>query len=162
MVQLPEQRPAALGEPLYQPVLPQREIAVKPLAHHPRHQIAELLVTPRGRQGGPPDVIAEVKVRVLNPDRPPEAKRHGAELLPVAGHERQTSRNRGENLLEGRGRALEYRDRCDRHRGVLILVLSVDEYGVQWVQSVHDALVPRCAGPLPKGAGPNGQNSASD
>src|ERR1039458_9821672 len=114
MVQLPNQRPAALGEPLYQPVLPQREIAVKPLAHHPRDQLAKLLVTSRCRQGGPPDVIAEVKVRVVNPDRPPEAKRHGTELLPVAGHERQTPRNGGENLLEGRGRPVEYSDRCDR------------------------------------------------
>ena len=37
VVHLGDQRPAALGEPFDDPVLPQWMVAVEPLGHHPRH-----------------------------------------------------------------------------------------------------------------------------
>ena len=146
VVHLGNQRPAIPGESLDDPVLPQRVIAVEPLGHHPGHQVGELLVSPGRRQGGPPDVITKIEVRVLNPDRPPEAERHRAKLLPVTGHERQAPGEVGEHLLMRWRRTLEHGDRRDRHRDVRVRVLRVDERGVQRVQPVHD-------GPLPSRAG---------
>ena len=86
VMDLGDQRPAILGESFDHPVLPQRVIAVEPLRHHPRHQLGELLVAAGLRQGGPADVIAEIKVRVVHPDRPPEAERHRAEFPAVKRH----------------------------------------------------------------------------
>ena len=138
VVHLGDERPAALGEPFGQPVLPQRAIAVEPLRHHPRHQVGELTVAAGRGQGGAPDVVAKVEVRVVHPDRPPQPERDRAELLAVARHQRQPPGQVCQHLLLGRRRTLEDGDGRDRHRDVRVGVLRVDEHGVQRVQPVHD------------------------
>jgi len=106
-------------------------IAVEPVRHHARHQVGELPVFSGFGQGGTPDVIAEIEVQVVDPDRRPEAERYGVQLLAVAGQERQAVRDERHDLLMGRRRTLEHGNRRDRHRRVLVLVLRIDEHGVQ-------------------------------
>ena len=130
MVHLGDQGPAALGESFDDPVLPQRMIAVQALGHHPRHQLGELPVSAGRRQGGPPDVVTKIEVRVVDPDRPSEPERHRVQFLPVARHQRQTPGQESQELLMGRRGTLEHRYRRDRHRRVRILVLGIDEQGV--------------------------------
>jgi hypothetical protein len=84
-------------------------IAVEPLRHHPRHQVGELLVAAGFRQGSPPDVIAEIEVRVFNPDRPAKAERYRAEFPAVERRPRQAPGDVGQELLLGRYRPVEYR-----------------------------------------------------
>ena len=130
MVHLGDQGPAAIGESFDDPVLPQRMIAVQALGHHPRHQRGKLPVVAGRRQGGPPDVVTKVEMRVIDPDRPSEPERHRLQFLPVARHQRQTPGQEGQDLLMGGRGTLEHRNRCDRHRRVWILVLGIDEQGV--------------------------------
>jgi hypothetical protein len=130
MVHLGDQGPAAIGESFDDPVLPQRMIAVQALGHHPRHQLGELPVSAGRRQGGPPDVVPKVEVRVVDPDWPSEPERNRVQFLPVARHQRQTRGQESQELLMGGRGTLEHRNRCDRHRRMRILVLGIDEQGV--------------------------------
>jgi len=118
-------------------------ITIQPLRHHLRHQPGQLLIPAGPRQAGPPDVITQIEMRVIHPDRPPQTQRHRAQLLPVPRHPRQAPRQIRQELLIRRYRALEHRDRRDRHRHMPVPVLRIDEYGRQRAQRVHD-------GPLTK------------
>ena len=143
VMHLRDQGPAALGESFGHPVLPQRVIAVEPLRHHPGHQIGELLVPAGRRQSGAPDVVPDIEVRVLHPDRPSEAERHRAQLVAVARDPRQAPGQVSQEFLMGGCWSLEHRDRGDRHRHVRVSVLRIDKHGVQRVQPVHDGLLTR-------------------
>jgi len=120
-----------------------RVIAVEPLRHHPGHQIGELLVPAGRRQSGAPDVVPDIEVRVLHPDRSSEAERHRAKLVAVARDPRQAPGQVSQKFLMGRCWSLEHRDRGDRHRYVRVSVLRIDKHGVQRVQPVHDGLLTR-------------------
>ena len=91
-------------------------IAVQALGHDPRHQRGKLPVAAGRRQGGPPDVVTKIEVRVVDPDRPSEPERHRMQFLPVARHQRQTPGQESQELLMGRRGTLEHRNRRDRHR----------------------------------------------
>ena len=64
-------------------------IAVEAARHHAPHQVSELPVFSGFGQGGAPDVISEIEVRVVDPDRRPEAERYGLQLLAIAAQEWQ-------------------------------------------------------------------------
>ena len=66
----------------------------------------------RARQRRVAHVVARVEVRIVDPDRPALAERHGGQALAVAGDEVQTALDRPEELVVGRDLALE-----DHHRG---------------------------------------------
>ena len=53
-------------------------------------------------QGGPPDVVTEIEMRVIDPDRSSEPERHRVQFLPVARHQRQAPGQEGQELLMGR------------------------------------------------------------
>ena len=71
-----DQRPATALEPLDHPRLPQWAVPVELLGHEPAHQRAELAVAPRRRQRGMAQVVLELEVRIVDPDRPAELQRH--------------------------------------------------------------------------------------
>ena len=68
VVGLAHHRPAALVQPLDEPDLPQRTVAVEPGRHEPAtSRLAAARC--RGRQRSVTDVVGEVEVRVVDPDR---------------------------------------------------------------------------------------------
>ena len=59
--------------------------AVELLGEDPRRQVAQLLLRTGCWQGGLADVVLEVQVRVIDPDRAALAERDEAQLLAKAG-----------------------------------------------------------------------------
>ena len=89
VVDLGDQGPPAAREALDHPGLPQRPVTVELLRHQPAHQGVQLGLEPRRGQRRVADVVREVEVRVIDPDRTAEAPWDEAHLLPVAGEQRQ-------------------------------------------------------------------------
>ena len=118
---LADHREAAVGHALDQPQLPERLRAVELLREDPRRQVAQLLVGAGRREGGLADVVVEVQVRVVDPDRAALAERHAAQLLAEARHQVEA---RGdvvaEFLVRGR-RPFEDDRRGDVHVGAVPL-----------------------------------------
>ena len=75
VVDLGQQRPAAVGQSLAEPVLPERAVAVHAPGHHPAHQPADLGRPARSGQSGVADVPAQVEARVVDPRRGREVER---------------------------------------------------------------------------------------
>ena len=92
VVDLREQRPAVLAQSLEHPDLPERLGAVEALGEDPRGRAPQLLVAAGRRQGAVAQVVGEVEVRVVHPDRAAEAERDEADLLAVARDEAQLAR----------------------------------------------------------------------
>ena len=93
---------------------------------------------PRRRQRGVADVVLDVEVRVVLPQRSPEVRRHPPHDLAVARHEGELGRHhRREVPIPGR-RAGEDADRADVH--VRDRVLNVQERGVERTQTVGHRL----------------------
>ena len=86
---LADDREAVSLEPLDQPQLPERLRAVELLGEDPRGEVAQLLLGARSRQGSLADVVIEVEVRVVDPDRAALAEGDEAELLAEARDEVQ-------------------------------------------------------------------------
>ena len=91
VVGLEDQREPIALEPLDEPALPQRLGAVELLGGDPRREQEQLLLGPGRRQRGVADVVLEVEVRVVDPQRPAGLERRRRELLPVARDEVQPS-----------------------------------------------------------------------
>ena len=89
VVALADDREALALEPLDQPQLPERLGAVELLGEDPRRQVAQLLLGARRRQRGLADVVVEVEVRVVDPDRPALVEGDEAQLLAEARHQVQ-------------------------------------------------------------------------
>jgi hypothetical protein len=70
VVGLGDQREAVVVDAVDEPDLPQRAAAVQALGEQPPGQALELLVVARRRQPGVAQVVAQVEVRVVDPDRP--------------------------------------------------------------------------------------------
>ena len=122
------------GETLDEVDLPERLVPVERDGEDAAAERGELLVGARGRQRGVPHVVAEVEVRVVDPDRPALVERDPCELLPVARHEVQALVQRGLHVLV-RGRfALEDHDRGDVH--VRLAGLDVEEGRVERGEAV--------------------------
>ena len=84
-----------------------------------------MLVTTRLGKAGPPQVVAEVEVRIVHPNRPTEGERDEVGSLPVAGNARQVHPDVPGQMVVGRRRPLEDRHRPDMH--VRDRVLEVEE-----------------------------------
>jgi hypothetical protein len=80
------------------------------------------------------DVVAEVEVRVVDPDRPSLPVRHEGELLAEARNEVQARVEVLEELLVARRGAFE--DRRRGHVHVSAVALEMQERGVESAQSV--------------------------
>jgi len=79
----------------------------------------KLSVTARGRQRRAPDVIGDVEVAVVDPDRPGQAERDLADLLPVARDLRQPGLDgRQQRLVAQAGRGLRRMDSVPTYMGV--------------------------------------------
>ena len=87
VVALADDREPLLAEPVDHPQLPERLRAVEPLREGPGGERAELLLVAGGGQGGVADVVVEVEVRVVDPDRAALVERHEAQLLAEARDE---------------------------------------------------------------------------
>ena len=154
---LGEQRPPALPEPLDHPDLPQRLVAIQVLGEDPGRGPAQLVVVARGRERGVPQVVGEVEVRVLHPYRATQPERHEADLLPIAGYERKLARDHVlESLKRGRG-TFEDADTADVHR--VRRSLDVQERRVHRAHPLHArpsrSGIPALAGVLRSRASPN-------
>ena len=82
---LADDREAVAVEALDQPELPERLAAIELLGEDPRCQVAQLLLRAGSRQRGLPDVVVEVEVGVVDPDRAALAEGDEAQLLAEAG-----------------------------------------------------------------------------
>jgi len=78
------QRPVVILEALDKPELPERLRAVELLGHESTNQPAQLCLATRRAERGLADVVFEVKVRIIHPDRATEVERHAANRLAIA------------------------------------------------------------------------------
>jgi hypothetical protein len=101
VVGLGDQREAVVVDAVDEPDLPQRAAAVQALGEQPPGQALELLVVARRRQPGVAQVVAQVEVRVVDPDRPALAR---------------TARRRGAGGSAARGPAATRDGRAGRRR----------------------------------------------
>ena len=135
VVRLGQHGPAAVLEALDDPDLPERLGAVELLRHDPPDQLAQLALAPGGGQRGVAQVVLDVEVGVVHPDRPPQLEGDEADLLAVAGDEVELGLDHGHDVGVRRRRALEDRHRGDVHVGHV--VLDVEERRVQGAQAVR-------------------------
>ena len=102
----------SLVEAVDEQQLPQRLRAVQALGEDAAGEVLQLLLAAGRRQAGVAQVVAQVEVRVVDPDRPALVQRDLGEPLAEARDEVQARLDMGEQLVVGRRRAVE-----DRHRG---------------------------------------------
>jgi hypothetical protein len=62
------------------PHLPERLVAIELLRHDAPDQVAQLPVEARSGERRVPEVVPEVEVRIVDPHRPAELKRHESNL----------------------------------------------------------------------------------
>ena len=93
------------------------------------------LSPPGRRERRVAQVVLDVEVRVVHPDRPPELQRDELDLLAVARDQVQLGVHHRHDVPEGRRRALEDGDGRDVHVGHV--VLDVEERRVQGAQTVR-------------------------
>ena len=93
----------------------------------PRSRAAAVSV-PGRRHGAVAQVVVDVEVGVVDPDRLAHAQGHEAHLLAVARGQVQLALDHRPQLLERRRRSLEDADAADVHRGHV--VLDVEEHRV--------------------------------
>ena len=72
---------------------------VELLRHYPANQHAQLLISTGSRQAGATQVVRQVEVRVVDPDRPAEGERHEMHALPVYRRVAQIGMNLGGELV---------------------------------------------------------------
>jgi hypothetical protein len=89
VMQLAQQAPAIVSEPLDQPHLPQRSRAVQQAAHHPSNRSAQPGVRAGPRQRGVTQVIIQLKARVCDPQRAAKVERHQPHPLAITRQGRQ-------------------------------------------------------------------------
>ena len=134
VVALADDREAVALEALDQPQLPERLRAVELLGEDPRGEVAQLLLGAGGGEGGLADVVVEVEVGVVDPDRAALAEGDEAELLAEAGDEVQARLDVVAELFVGRRRAVEEDHRGDVHVGAASL--HMEECGVESGQAI--------------------------
>ena len=137
VMDLREQRPAALAQSLEHPDLPERLVAVEVLGEDARGRPAELLVAARRRKGAVAQVVGEVEVGIVHPHRTAQAERYEANLLAIARDEAELARHHLLEPLERRRRPLEDAHAADVHR--VHRALEVQERRVHRAHPVHRA-----------------------
>ena len=135
MVALADDREAVALEALDQPQLPERLRAVELLGEDPRGEVAQLLLGAGRGQGGLADVVVEVQVGVVDPDRAPLAERDEAKLLAEPRDEVEARLDVVAELVVGRRRAVEDDRRGDVHVGTA--ALHVEECGVEAGEAIR-------------------------
>src|SRR4051794_16479433 len=104
---LADDRKALALEALHEPHLPERLGAVELLGKEASGERAQLVLGARGRERGMADVVIEVQVGVVDPDRTALAERDEADLLAEARHEVKARADVVAKLFVGGWRALE-------------------------------------------------------
>ena len=135
VVRLGQHRPAAVLEALDHPDLPERLGAVELLRHDPADELAQLALATGGGQRRVAQVVLNVEMRVVDPDRAPQLERDEADLLAVARDQVQLGVHHGDDVAEGRRGTLEDGHRGDVHVGHV--VLNVEERRVQRAQAIR-------------------------
>src|SRR6476469_4185187 len=135
VMDLREQRPAALAQSLDGPDLPERLVAVEMLSEDARRRAAELVVAARRRKGGVAQVVGEVEVGIVDPHRAAQAERYEANLLAVARDKAQLAPHHLLEPLERRYRALEDAHAAHVHR--VHRTLEMQERRVHRAHPVH-------------------------
>ena len=143
VVDLPDHADAAIRQPVGDPQLPQRPVAIERRGHHLVRELVEV----RGRAVA--HVVRDVEAVVVDPHRVVHRQGHGGQLLPVPGRAAHPAGDVIAQLLEGRaGAVARFREqRRPAHVHVSRLALHLEERGVQSRQSLmgHELLLP---GPL--------------
>ena len=128
--------PPPVFEPLDHPDLPEGFRAVELLCHDPPDELAQLALAAGGGQRGVAEVVLDVEVGIVHPDRPPELQGDEADLLAVARDEVELALHHRDDVLgKGRRGALEDGDRGDVHVGHV--VLDVEERRIEGAQPVR-------------------------
>jgi len=122
VVGLGKERPAVVFEPFDHPHLPEGSVAVELLREDPRDQAQQLALVTGARQRGLPDVVEDVEIGVIDPDRPGGVHRGKRQPLAVTGDEMQATANQVEDVLEGWRRAFEHGHAAHVHVGALVLL----------------------------------------
>ncbi len=137
LVNLGDDGDPPVGEPLDDDELPQRTGPVERPGLEPGDELGELGVRPRPGQRGAADVVADVEVLVVDPDRVREPGRDPADPLPVPGDERDAGGDVLDEAVEVKaaGRRLEDHDAADVHRRRRLL--EVEERHVERRQPVR-------------------------
>ena len=132
---LADDREAVALETVDDPHLPERLRAVEALGEGAGGERPQLLLVAGGREGGMADVVVEVQVRVVDPDRPALVERDEPQLLAEAGDEMEARLEVVAELPEVRRRALEDHRRGDVH--VSSVALQVEEGRIQAGQPIE-------------------------
>jgi len=92
------------------------------------------------------EVVLEVEVLVVDPDRPSQLERHEADALAITRDEVELRLDHVDEVSEGWLRPFEDGDRPDVHMGDV--VLHMQERRVQRTQAVraHSTSLRRCSG----------------
>ena len=141
VVGLGQQGEAVALQPLHQPELPERLGAVELLREDARGEPLQLLLAARLGQRGVADVVGQVEVDVVGPERPAGLQRRHDEALAEARHLAQAAAHVLDQVDVFGRRALEDQDRADVH--VARRGLVGQERGVDGGQSVEVASL-RC------------------
>ena len=118
-----------------EPRFPQRSFAVERLGHDPSHQAAERGVVTGCGQRRVSQMVGEVEVRIVDPDRSAQLQRHRTHSLAVAGDKVQLGRDHAREVVERRGRVGKQAYPADMH--VADPVLQVEELGIERIHSLH-------------------------
>ncbi len=108
----------SLLQPLHQPQLPERLAAVELLREDPRGEPLQLLLAARLGQRRMADVVGQVEVDVVGPERPPGLQRRHDEALAEARHLAQPAAHVLDQIDVFGRRPLEDQDRADVHVAV--------------------------------------------
>ena len=117
------------------PHLPQRLVPVELLRHDATHEVSQLAVAARRRERSVAEVVAEIEMRIVDPQRAAELQRNESHLLAVPRHRRQLARDHRLEVLVRRRRTLENGHGSDVH--VAHGVLDVQERRVEWAHPIH-------------------------
>jgi len=125
-------------EALDKPELPERLRAVELLGHESTNQPAQLCLATRRAERGLADVVFEVKVRIIHPDRATEVERHAANRLAIARNPIKLAGNHVQQRPIARCGPFEDADGADMH--VADTIFDVEERRVRRAQSIerHD------------------------
>jgi acetyl esterase/lipase len=143
VVHLRDDADVAVRQALDDVELPQRAAPVERRAGDLGGQLGELLVSPRARGPDAADVVVEVEVRVLHPDRVVEPEGHLHDPTPERRHQVQAGLDEvldlGELIAPGHRRRVE--DGRHGHVHVHARRLEVQEGGVEAGESFHGAVL---------------------
>ena len=135
VVDLGDERPAAVAQAFDHPHLPQRTLPVERLGHESSHEVPQVIGRAGRGQGRVADVVVEPEVRIVDPDGPPEGGRDETDPLAVAGDERQLAAEQRHDLrIRGR-RSLEHRARPNVH--VRDAVFDMEKRRIERAHAVH-------------------------